>query len=94
MKSLVLSVNLFMSAISSAIGQAFTPISTDPYLVWNYTIISAIAALGGIAFWLCFRKLDGEEDKWNSIAHSKFTGQNRPTTTAAQVETGAAEKNS
>lgn len=36
MRSLVMSVGLFTSAISAAIGEAFVPVSADPLLVWNY----------------------------------------------------------
>ncbi|KAL3462151.1 POT family-domain-containing protein [Aspergillus heterothallicus] len=84
MKSIVMSVNLFMSAISSAIGQAFTPLSDDPLLVWNYTSIACIAFVGGIGFWFCFRHLDTDEDKWNMLAKTKFIGQNQPT--AAELD--------
>ncbi|KAG5929233.1 hypothetical protein E4U42_006679 [Claviceps africana] len=78
MKSLVLSVNLFMNAISSALGQALTPLSGDPYLVWNYTVIACIAAAGGLAFWFCFRHLDEDEDKWNMLKASKYMGKTEP----------------
>ncbi|KFA68925.1 hypothetical protein S40285_05424 [Stachybotrys chlorohalonatus IBT 40285] len=78
MKSLVMSVNLFMSAISAAIGQAFVPLSDDPLLVWNYTVIAVIAFIGGVAFWFCFRHLDSEEDKWNMLKKSEYIGQQQP----------------
>ncbi|KAM0282393.1 hypothetical protein ACHAQH_003074 [Verticillium albo-atrum] len=78
MKSLVMSVNLFMSAISAALGQAFTPISGDPYLVWNYAAVSGISFLGGIAFWLCFRHLDSQEDKLNMLQKTEFLGKVQP----------------
>ncbi|KAL7914030.1 PTR2 domain-containing protein [Trichoderma velutinum] len=78
MKSLVMSVNLFMSAISAAIGEAFTPLSDDPLLVWNYTTVACIAFVGGVAFWFCFRHLDSDEDKWNMLKKSEFIGQNQP----------------
>lgn len=78
MKSLVMSVNLFMSAVSAALGQAFTPISEDPYLVWNYTTVAVIAFIGGVAFWFCFKHLDSEEDKWNMLKKSEYIGQNQP----------------
>lgn len=78
MKSLVMSVNLFMSCISAAIGQAFTPLSADPLLVWNYTIVAGIAIIGGVAFWFCFNHLDSEEDKWNMLKASEFKGTNQP----------------
>lgn len=82
MKSLVMSINLFMSAVSSAIGQAFTPMSEDPLLVWNYVCVALIAFIGGVAFWFCFHHLDGEEDKLNMLKKSEFIGQNKPTETA------------
>ncbi|KAM6524270.1 hypothetical protein FSOLCH5_004872 [Fusarium solani] len=78
MKSLVMSVNLFMSCISAAIGQAFTPLSADPLLVWNYTIVACIAFVGGVAFWFCFHHLDSEEDKWNMLKASEYKGTNQP----------------
>ncbi|RSL59512.1 hypothetical protein CEP51_013902 [Fusarium floridanum] len=78
MKSLVMSVNLFMSCISAAIGQAFTPLSKDPLLVWNYTIVACIAFVGGVAFWFCFNHLDSEEDKWNMLKASEYKGTNQP----------------
>ncbi|KAL5338935.1 POT family-domain-containing protein [Aspergillus crustosus] len=81
MRSIVMSVNLFMSAIASAIGQAFTPLSDDPLLVWNYTVIACIAFVGGIGFWVSFRHLDSEEDRWNMLAKSEYLGQTQPTAT-------------
>lgn len=83
MKSLVMSVNLFMSAVSAALGQAFVPMSADPLLVWNYTTVAAISALGGLGFWFSFRHLDSDEDKWNMLKKSEFIGQNKPSETAA-----------
>lgn len=60
MKSMVMAVNLAMSAISAAIGQAFTPIAGDPHWIWNYGSVAIIAAVGGVAFWICFKDLDKE----------------------------------
>jgi len=82
MRSLVMAVNLFMSAFASAIGQAFTPLVLDPLLVWNYGIVAVLAFIGGAAFWLCFNKLDKAEDAWNSIAKSAYHGK---TTRAGSV---------
>jgi POT family proton-dependent oligopeptide transporter len=88
MKSLVMSVNLFMSAVSAAIGQAFTPMSKDPLYLWNYVVIALIAFIGGFVFWLCFRHLDSEEDKLNMLKKTEYIGQNKPSETAEskQVE--------
>ena len=37
------------------------PLSDDPVLVWNYTVIAAILFIGTCGFWLTFRGLDKEE---------------------------------
>lgn len=75
MRSLVTAVFLFMSAISYAVGQAFTSLSTDPLLIWNYTTIAALAAIGGVGFWLSFRDLDKQEDQMNALPESSFKGR-------------------
>ncbi|KAG8166016.1 hypothetical protein KVR01_004568 [Diaporthe batatas] len=78
MKSVVMSVNLFMSAVSSALGQAWTPLAGDPNWVWNYGSVAIIAAAGGVGFWLCFKDLDKEEDKWNNLKKSEYKGSQQP----------------
>jgi len=86
MKSLVMSVNLFMSAISAAIGQAFTPLSIDPLLVWNYTTVACISFVGGIAFWFFFRHLDTREDELNNLTKSTYKGTNEPNALDRKME--------
>ncbi|SPN99809.1 related to peptide transport protein [Cephalotrichum gorgonifer] len=92
MKSLVMSINLFMSAISAAIGQAFTPMSGDPLLVWNYTTIAAIAFIGGIAFYWTFGYLHEEEDELNNLKVSKYLGDNKPNAVGQQADAQAEEQ--
>ncbi|GLB40829.1 putative POT family protein [Lyophyllum shimeji] len=67
MRSLVMAVFLFMSAISSALGEAFVSLSADPLLVWNYGVMGVLAGIAGIVFWFHVRKLDAQEDQLNSI---------------------------
>ncbi|TFK37850.1 POT family-domain-containing protein [Crucibulum laeve] len=67
MRSLVMSIFLFMSAISSALGEAFVSLSTDPLLVWNYGTMAVLAAIGGFIFWLTTRHLDAQEDALNNM---------------------------
>lgn len=86
MKSLIMSVNLFMSAFASAVGQAFTPLSGDPLLVWNYTVIACIAFVGGIGFYFTFYYLHAEEDKLNSMKASEYIGDNRPNAVGEQAD--------
>lgn len=70
MRSLVMAIFLFMSAIASAITEAFVSLSADPLLVWNYGILCALSAVTGVAFWLRFRHLDAQEDELNSLGSS------------------------
>lgn len=75
MRSLVMAVNLLMNAFSSAIAQALVGLANDPLLVWNYGVVAVLAFIGGALFWICFRKLDSEEDKWNMIQTSAYRGK-------------------
>ncbi|KAF8629299.1 hypothetical protein AX17_005691 [Amanita inopinata Kibby_2008] len=72
MKSLVMSVYLFTSAISAAIGEAFVSLSIDPLLVWNYGTMGVIAGVSGIILWFSVHKLDADEDELNNLAVGKF----------------------
>jgi len=67
MRSLVMSVFLFQSALSAAIGEAFVMVSADPLLVWNYGAMAVISAIGGTIFWFQFRGLDRAEDQLNML---------------------------
>ncbi|EFQ34923.1 POT family protein [Colletotrichum graminicola] len=75
MRGLVTGVFLFVHAFSSAIGQAFVGLAADPLLVWLYTCIAIISCLGGIGFWIMFRKLDKEEDALNALPESTYKGR-------------------
>ncbi|ROV90626.1 hypothetical protein VMCG_10022 [Cytospora schulzeri] len=89
MRSVVMSVNLFMSAISSAIGEAWTPLAGDPNWVWNYGSVAIIAAAGGVGFWACFRHLDKEEDAWNNLKKSEYKGASEPNAGHTAVDKSA-----
>lgn len=75
MRSLVMAINLLMTAFSSALAQALVSLSEDPLLVWNYTVVSILAFVGGIGFWWCFHQLDRDEDKWNMIKTTNYLGK-------------------
>lgn len=68
MRSLVMSVFLFMSALSSALGEAFVSLSADPLLVWNYGVMAVLAGVSGAVFWWSVRELDAREDELNDLA--------------------------
>jgi proton-dependent oligopeptide transporter, POT family len=86
MRSLVMAVNLFMSAIAAAVGEGFVYLANDPLLVWNYGVAGVLSGVGGIAFWLTYRKLDSQEDELNNLP----TGHLGTATEAAQIESGMA----
>ncbi|RMZ83202.1 hypothetical protein DV738_g1307, partial [Chaetothyriales sp. CBS 135597] len=84
MKSLVMSINLLQSAFSSAIAQALVSLSADPLLVWNYGVVAVLSALGGIAFWFTFHKLDREEDRLNMLEETTYIGR-KPSVVAPNI---------
>ena len=67
-----MAIFLFMSAVSSAIGEAFVSLSTDPLLVWNYGVMGVLAGISGVFFWIHVRKLDEQEDMLNNLADGQF----------------------
>ncbi|KAJ7074724.1 PTR2-domain-containing protein [Mycena amicta] len=68
MRSLVMSVFLFMSAVSSALGEAFVSLSADPLLVWNYGVMAVLAGITAVALWFSVRNLDAKEDELNNLS--------------------------
>ncbi|KZT33660.1 PTR2-domain-containing protein [Sistotremastrum suecicum HHB10207 ss-3] len=73
MKSVVMSVFLFMTAIGNAINAALSPVAEDPKLVGNYTGIAIASFLAGMAFYLCFYKRDQYEESENAIGKGHRT---------------------
>ncbi|KAL0071133.1 hypothetical protein AAF712_001691 [Marasmius tenuissimus] len=67
MRSLVMAVFLFTSAVAAALGEAFVALAEDPLLVWNYGSMAVLAAIAGTLFWISVRKLDAKEDELNEI---------------------------
>ena len=73
MRSLVMSVFLFMNAISSALGEAFVSLSADPLLVWNYGVFAVMAFVAGTIFWFQYRHLDEQEEELNELAVGQYS---------------------
>ncbi|KAJ1304227.1 hypothetical protein OPQ81_005391 [Rhizoctonia solani] len=67
MKSIVMAAYLLTQAIGNALSWALVPVSTDPYLVWNYAGSGIAAFIAGIAFWACFNHMDATEEEQNEI---------------------------
>jgi hypothetical protein len=64
----------FTSAVSAALGQAFTGLSDDPLLVWLYGSVAIIAFCGGCGFWFFFRSYDKIENELNMLPESAYIG--------------------
>ena len=88
MRSLVMSMFLFTSAIAAALQQAFISLSEDPNLVWSYTVFGCLAFVGFIGFSISFRKLDSQEDALNQLD----AGTVNATDSAITSEPGQSEK--
>ena len=67
MRSLVQSVQLFTTAFSAALAQAFTPLTNDPHLVWNYGSVAIISFVTGVVFFFVYRTMDKAEDELNML---------------------------
>ncbi|PVI02540.1 PTR2-domain-containing protein [Periconia macrospinosa] len=77
MRSLVTSYWHFMSAFSAALSQAFTSLSEDPLLVWNYGVVAVLAFIGGVLFWFHQRPTDKREDALNMLADTTYVGRKK-----------------
>lgn len=60
MKGLVMAVFLFMSALSSAIGEVLIPVTKDPWLLWIWGAPTVALAVQTVIFWIRFRHLNDE----------------------------------
>ncbi|KAF4119705.1 proton-dependent oligopeptide transporter, POT family, partial [Geosmithia morbida] len=67
MRSMVQAFALFTTAFAAALGQALVGLSTDPLLVWNYTLVAGLAFVAGTCFFFQFRHLDDHEDEMNEL---------------------------
>ncbi|KAF2015762.1 peptide transporter PTR2-A [Aaosphaeria arxii CBS 175.79] len=67
MRSLVQGVQCFTTAFSAALAQAFTPLTLDPHLVWNYGSVAIISFVTGVVFYITYRTMDKNEDKLNLL---------------------------
>ncbi len=76
-----------MNAISSAIGFALVSLAADPLLIWNYSVVAILAALGGGIFYIQFRHLDKEEDHLNLLPTGVVGGE----TAKAESQEGTPE---
>ncbi|TFK53840.1 MFS peptide transporter [Heliocybe sulcata] len=61
MKSLVMSIFLFTTALSSALGEILSPAITDPHLIWVWAGPAIALFVQTIIFWFRYKHIDNEE---------------------------------
>lgn len=61
MRGLVIAIFLFMSALSSALGEILIPITQDPYLIWPWEAPAVALATQTIIFGWRFRSINKDE---------------------------------
>ncbi|KAJ7067912.1 POT family-domain-containing protein [Mycena amicta] len=81
MRSLVMSIFLFTSALSSALSEAFVTLSVDPLLTWNYGSMAVISAVAGVLFWFHVRGIDAKEEEFNRIGVTDASNEKRHAST-------------
>ncbi|OOF93624.1 hypothetical protein ASPCADRAFT_407784 [Aspergillus carbonarius ITEM 5010] len=82
MRGLVMAVFLFMTALSSALGEILLPVTEDPDLIWIWGAPAVALGLQTILFWFRFKHLNNDEfmtdeadyDDTNSEAPIQATG--------------------
>ncbi|KAI1488491.1 POT family protein [Biscogniauxia mediterranea] len=92
MRGFITGIFWFSQAFSSAISQAFVPLSEDPNLVWLYMTVAIIAALGGLVFHFSFLKTDKEEEALNALPDSVFRGTKNQDEDFSAIEKAQADQ--
>lgn len=60
MKGLVVAIFLFMTALSSALGEILIPAITDPWLIWIWAAPAVALAIQTVIFWFRFKHMNSE----------------------------------
>lgn len=71
MRSIVMGISIFTTAIAAAIGEAFNPLAQNPLFVANYVVFACLAFVSGILFYLVFFRLDRAQEQLNLIGQGK-----------------------
>ena len=72
MRSIVMAIGTVTTAVASALGEAFVGLSQNPNWIINYGLFAGLSFVGGILFWLFFRRIDQNQDYLNMIGQETF----------------------
>ncbi|CAD6447301.1 18466f3b-73ad-4fcf-8272-7ef0a4ee24b0 [Sclerotinia trifoliorum] len=67
MKSFVQAMFLLTNAFGFALCQAFIPLVGNPTILWMFVGLACGSFGAGIVFYICYHKLDDQEDELNSL---------------------------
>jgi len=67
MKSFVQAMYLLTNAFGSAIGEALSPVASDPKILWLFVGLSVSAFIAGCLFWIVYHDLNAKEEKMNAL---------------------------
>lgn len=67
LKSFIMAIFLFTSAVGAALGIALSPTAENPKLVWTYTGLSVACFVAGLLFWVCFKHYNTQEESMNAV---------------------------
>lgn len=70
MRSIVMAVGIFTTAVAAAIGEAFTPLATNPLYIINYVVFACLGFVGGVLFYLCFFRIDRKQEELNLLGQN------------------------
>ncbi|PYH98434.1 MFS peptide transporter [Aspergillus ellipticus CBS 707.79] len=94
MRGLVMAIFLFMTALSSALGEILVPVTVDPYLIWIWGAPAVALALQMILFWFRFKHLNDDEFMIDSADYdeSESRDEETPIQTTEITKTSQDEK--
>jgi dipeptide/tripeptide permease len=90
MRALVMSLFLFTNALSSALGEAVTPATIDPHLIWVWAGPAIVLCVLTVHFYFTFRHLDNDEFMMEH--NEQVAGVDRPDRAALIESEGTVEK--
>ncbi|QQK41832.1 Major facilitator superfamily domain, general substrate transporter [Penicillium digitatum] len=75
MKGLVVAIFLFMTALSSALGEILIPAIKDPWLIWIWAAPAVALAVQTVIFWIRFRHMNSENYFAEDVVYSPVEEQ-------------------
>lgn len=89
MRGLVVAIFLFMTSLSSALGELLLPATADPYLIWIWAGPAIALAVQTVIFWFRCHHLNDDQYMLSSVSEAQGVGASE--SASDDVESGAAE---